>query len=142
MELEDKQDKKHDKGQAGTPGQTPINQPETGANKMADATANKLADTAGDFTRGLTETAERAQSAGKKMTDQTVGMFDQWSDIYNRVFRFDGTRRLAEVYIETSEKIAHETLDFSRKYLELSASSARKFWQVADEQLRENEQNR
>jgi hypothetical protein len=150
MELE-KQNKaaKPDKRQAGTPGLTELNQPETGANKMADATVNNLdatvnnlADTAGDFTRGLTETAGHAQSAGKKMTDRTVGMFDQWSDIYNRVFRFDGTRRLAEVYIETSEKIAHETLDFSRKYLELSASSARKFWQVAAEQLREGQQNR
>ena len=92
--------------------------------------------------RCMAETAERAQSAGKKMTDNTVGMFDQWSDIYNQFFRFDGTRRLAEVYIETSEKIAHETLDLSRKYFELSASGARKFWQVADEQLREGQQNR
>lgn len=143
MELE-KQDKaeKHDKRQAGTTGPTQLNQPQTGATKMADTTANKIADTAADFTRGLTETAERAQSAGKRMTDNTVGMFDQWSDMYNRFFRFDGSRRLAEVYIETSEKIAHEALDFSRKYLELSAGGARKFWQVADEQLAEGQQNR
>jgi hypothetical protein len=143
MELE-KQGKveKPGKPQVGTSGLPEINQSETGATKMADTTANKLADTAGDFTRGLAETAQRAQSAGKKLTEHTVSMFDQWSDMYNRFFRFDGTRRLAEVYLETSEKIAHEALDFSRKYLELSAGGARKFWQVANEQLSEGEQNR
>ena len=109
---------------------------------MADTIANRFADAAGDFTRGLSETAERFQSAGKKMTDNTVSMFDQRSEMYNRFFRFDGTRRLAEVYIEASEKIAHETLDFNRKYLELSTSGARKFWQVANEQLSDGQQNR
>jgi hypothetical protein len=135
MELE-KHDKleKPEKRQIGTTGPARTNQIETGVNKMAD--------TSKDLAQGISDSTERVQAAGKKMTDKTVGVFDQWSDMYGSFFRFDGSRRLAEVYIETSEKIAHEALDYSRKFIELSAGGARKFWQVADEQLRENGQTR
>ena len=51
-----------------------------------------------------------------------------------RVDGIEGSRRVAEVYIEATEKMANEAIEFNRRLVQLSAGAARRFWQVAEEQ--------
>jgi len=128
MEIE-KQDKRQIVS-AGIPASTQ-NQP--GGKKMAD---NK------ELSQGISESFDRAESAQRKATQTAKGMFENLSDVYGSFLSLTGTRRMAEVYIDTSEKIANETLDYGRKFVELSAGGVRRFWQVAEEQRREAQHNR
>lgn len=95
-----------------------------------------------EVSQGIAESMNKAESAGRQMTQTARGMFENLSDMYGTLFSLNGSRKIAEVYIDTGEKIAHETLDFGRKFVELSAGGARRFWQVAEEQRREARQNR
>ena len=109
-----------------------INQAATGEKKMADN------ETARDISRGLSESMERAESAGRSMTQTARGVLEDFSNVYGTFLSVEGARRMAELYIETNQKLANEALEFSRKWVELSAGSARKFWQVAEEQRSES----
>lgn len=66
-----------------------------------------------DVTQGFAESMVSAQSAGRKLTETTRGMFENWSYMYGTLFSLNGTRRIAEVYIETGEKLANEILDWT-----------------------------
>ena len=61
------------------------------------------------------------------MAQTTRGVFENVSKIYGAFFSINGARKIAEVYIETNEKLAKEALDYGRKFVELSAGGARKF---------------
>ncbi len=128
MEVE-KQDKRQLTHSANP---APVQNP-SGASKMAD---NK------ELSQGISESFDRAGSAQRKATQTARGMFENLSDVYGSFLSVTGARRIAEVYIDTSEKLAHETLDYSRRFVELSVGGARRFWQVAEEQRRETRQNR
>lgn len=95
-----------------------------------------------ELSQGISESFDRAEAAQRKATQTARGMFETFSDMYGSFLSLNGTRKMAEVYIETSEKIANETLDYGRKFVELSAGGARRFWQVAEEQRREARQGR
>lgn len=55
--------------------------------------AQNMADANKDFAHGISASAERAQSVGRKITDKTAGMFTTCSDTYGSFFRLDNTRR-------------------------------------------------
>ena len=95
-----------------------------------------------ELSQGVSESLDRAEAAQRKAAQTARGMFENLSDMYGSFLSLTGTRRMAEVYIDTSERIANETLDYGRKCIELSAGGARRFWQVAEEQRREARQNR
>jgi hypothetical protein len=128
-----KQSEIHDKRLVGIAGASQISPTQSGGTKMAENS---------DVSQGFAESMDRAQSAGRKMSATTSGMFENWSDMYGTFFSLNGTRRIAEVYIETGEKIANEFLDYGRKVVELSAGGVRKFWHAADELRRETRQSR
>jgi hypothetical protein len=89
------------------------------------------------MSEGFLETMDRAESVGQKMAQTTRGVFENVSKVYAAFFSIKGARKIAEVYIETNEKLAKESLDYGRKFVELSAGGARKFWEVAEEHGRE-----
>lgn len=95
-----------------------------------------------EISQGISDSFDRAESAQRHAAQTARGMLENLSDVYGSLMSLTGTRRIAEVYIDTSEKIANETLDYGRKFIELSAGGARRFWQVAEEQRRETRQNR
>ena len=95
-----------------------------------------------ELSQGISESFDRAESAQRRVAQTARGMFESFSDMYGPFLSLSGTRRMAEVYIDTSEKIANETLDYGRRFVELSAGGARRFWQVAEEERRETRQNR
>ena len=51
------------------------------------------------------------------MAQTTRGVFENVSKIYTAFFSIKGARKIAEVYIETNEKLAKESLDYSRKFV-------------------------
>jgi hypothetical protein len=107
-----------------------INETTTGGENMAETNAREISE-------GFSETMDRAESVGQKMAQTTRGVFENVSKVYAAFFSINGARKIAEVYIETNEKLAREALDYGRKFVELSAGGARKFWEVAEEQGRE-----
>jgi hypothetical protein len=109
----------------------PKHKPEIGERKMADA--------AHEASRGFSEAMDRTEEVGRSLNRTTQGVFDKLWQNYQAFFSIHGARRLAEAYIETNERIAKESLDFGRKFVELSAGGARRLWQVAEEQRREAE---
>ncbi len=91
------------------------------------------------------------QFGGEKMAERMKEGFESVADL----FGFEGARKAAAFYIDTSEKLAREALDFEakaaewakdtpfkplldaqasigRKFVELSASAARKLWQIEE----------
>jgi DNA-directed RNA polymerase subunit F len=96
-----------------------------------------MAENSREMSEGFSETMDRAESVGQKMAQTTRGVFENVSKVYAAFFSIKGARKIAEVYIETNEKLAKESLDYGRKFVELSAGGARKFWEVAEEHGRE-----
>ena len=133
VEKQDKRPAVSDTSPAQTQNQPASSPNLSGGKKMAE---NK------DLSQGISESFDRAESAQRRAAQTARGMFESFSDMYGSFLSLNGTRRMAEVYIDTSEKIANETLDYGRKFIELSAGGARRFWQVAEEQRREARQNR
>jgi hypothetical protein len=80
---------------------------------------------------------DRAEAAGRSLNRTAQGVFDDLLQGYQAFFSIHGARRIAEAYIETNERIAKESLEFGRKFVELSAGGVRRLWQVAEEQRRE-----
>jgi len=107
-----------------------IKETTTGGENMAETNDREMP-------QGFSETMDRAESVGQKMAQTTRGVFENVSKVYAAFFSINGARKIAEVYIETNEKLAKEALDYGRKFVELSAGGARKFWEVAEEQGRE-----
>jgi hypothetical protein len=93
----------------------------------AESTQQRLT----DATKGIIEDASSAQ---QRFTEATKGMLEDASKFYQSFFSMEGSRRVAEVYIETTEKMANEAIEFNRRLVQLSAGAARRFWQVAEEQ--------
>jgi hypothetical protein len=107
-----------------------IKETTTGGENMAETNEREIP-------QGFSETMDRAESVGQTMAQTTRGVFENVSKVYTAFFSIKGARKIAEVYIETNEKLAKEALDYGRKFVELSAGGARKFWEVAEEQGRE-----
>jgi len=114
---------------------------EAGTVKQITVGEGKMADTTREMSQGFSETMDRAESAGRRLTETAKSAFENASKAYGAFFSIDGARKIAEVYIETNEKLAKEALEFSRKFVELSAGGARRFWQVAEEHGREARSN-
>jgi hypothetical protein len=97
-------------------------------------------------------TAEQ-KSGGKRVADNREGIFEGFTKINESVFSFEGVKKAAAWYIETSEKLAHQALElqekatgwakdtpfaplfeaqnsFARKFVERSANAARTLWQI------------
>jgi hypothetical protein len=83
----------------------------------------------------------------------TSGLFEGLSEATNKLFSPESTRKIAALWIESGEKVANQALEFqakatewskntmfspifemqnsiARNYVELSAKTARRFWQL------------
>jgi hypothetical protein len=87
--------------------------------------------------RSFSETLDRAEASGQRLNQTAQGLLDEMSLGYQTLFSFRGARKLAEAYIEVNERMAKESLDFNRRFVELWFEGARKFWQAAEEGRRE-----
>jgi hypothetical protein len=96
------------------------------------------------------------KSGGKRVAENREGVFESFTKMNDSVFSLDGVKKAAAWYIETSEKIAHQALEFqeratgwakdtpfaplfeaqhsiARKLVERSASAARTLWQIPNQ---------
>jgi hypothetical protein len=96
---------------------------------------------------------EGQKSGGKRVADNREGVFESFSKVNESVFSLDGVKKAAAWYIETSEKLANQALEFqeratgwakdtpfaplfeaqhsiARKFVERSANAARTLWQI------------
>ena len=102
-------------------------------NAMSDA-FNHAESTQQRLTDATKDILEDASSAQQRFTEATKGMLEDASKFYQSFFSIEGSRRMAEVYIETTEKMANEVIEFNQRLVQLSAGATRRFWQVAEEQ--------
>jgi hypothetical protein len=86
-----------------------------------------------EIQHAVSDAIDRAESAQQRMVEATKGVVEDASNFYELFFSVNGSRRVAKVYIETSQKMANEALDFARRFVQLSAEGARKFWQIEEE---------
>jgi hypothetical protein len=83
--------------------------------------------------RGVSETLEQAEAAGQMFNRAARGMVDSVSRAYQMMFSFSGARRMSVAYLEMNERLAKESLDFNRRFVELWFDGARKLWKAAEE---------
>jgi hypothetical protein len=60
-------------------------------------------------------------------------MFNDMAITYRALWTFQGSRRLAQAFIEMNERMAKESLNFTHRYVELWFDGVRKMWQAAEE---------
>src|SRR5262249_37286409 len=93
------------------------------------------------------------KSGGKRVADNRERVFESLTKMNETVFNLDGVKKPAAWYIETSEKLANQALEFqeratgwakdtpfaplfeaqhsmARKFVERSAQAARTLWQI------------
>lgn len=96
------------------------------------------------------------QSGGKRVAENKESVFESFTKMSESVFSLEGLKKAATWYIETTEKIANQALDFqekatgwakythfaplfeaqqsiARKLVERSASAARTLWQIPNQ---------
>jgi hypothetical protein len=93
-----------------------------------------MADNTNEVQNAMSDAMNLAESTQQRLTEATKGILEDASKFYQSFFSIEGSRRVAEVYIETTEKMANEAIEFNRRLVQLSAGAARRFWQVAEEQ--------
>jgi hypothetical protein len=96
---------------------------------LVDAMGHRLNQAA---QRGASETIDRAEATRHRLNQAAEGMFDDVLRAYQTFFSFREARRIAEAYIEINERMAKESLDFNRRFIELWFEGARKLWQAAE----------
>lgn len=93
------------------------------------------------------------KSGGKRVADNRESVLDSFTRMGESVFSFDGVKKAAAWYIETSEKLANQAIELqeratgwakdtpfgplfeaqqsiARKFVERSANAARTLWQI------------
>jgi gas vesicle protein len=99
-----------------------------------EATGQRLSQAA---QRGATETIDRAEASGRRLSQTAEAMFNDMLRVYETFFSFQGAKRIAEAYIDVSQRMAKESLDYNHRFVDLWFDGARKLWQVTDEGRRE-----
>jgi hypothetical protein len=87
--------------------------------------------------RGATETIDRAEASGRRLSQTAEAMFNDMLRVYETFFSFQGAKRIAEAYIDVSQRMAKESLDYNHRFVDLWFDGARKLWQVTDEGRRQ-----
>ncbi|MBV8360588.1 MAG: hypothetical protein JO189_22040 [Deltaproteobacteria bacterium] len=87
--------------------------------------------------RGATETIDRAEASGRRLSQTTEALFNDMLRVYETLFSFEGAKRIADAYIDVSQRMAKESLDYNHRFIEQWFDGARKLWQVADEGRRQ-----
>jgi ribonucleotide reductase alpha subunit len=100
----------------------------------AEATGQKLNEAA---QRGATETIDRAEASGHRLSQTAEAMFNDMLRVYETFFSFQGAKQIADAYLDVSQRMAKESLDYNYKFVDRWFDGARKLWQVIDEGRRE-----
>ena len=100
----------------------------------AEATGQRLNEAA---QRGATETIDRAEASGRRLSQTAEAMFNDMLRVYETFFSFQGAKQIAEAYIDVSQRMAKESLDYNQRFVDQWFDGARKLWQVTDEGRRE-----
>ena len=100
----------------------------------SEATRQKLSQAAH---RGATATIDRPEASGIRLCQTTEAMFNDMLRLYETVFGFEGAKRIADAYMDMSQRMAKESLEYNHKFIELWFEGARKLWQVTDEGRRQ-----
>ncbi|HJU12285.1 MAG TPA: hypothetical protein VJ728_15485 [Candidatus Binataceae bacterium] len=78
--------------------------------------------------RGASETIDRAEASGRRLGETAQVIVNDMVRAYETFFGFDGAKRIAQTYIDLSERMAKESLDFNNRFVQLCIDGARKFW--------------
>ena len=100
----------------------------------AEATGQRLSQAA---QRGATETIDRAEASGRRLSQTAEAMFNDTLRLYETFFGFQGAKRIADAYMDVSQRMAKESLEYNHRFVELWFDGARKLWQVTDEARRQ-----
>ena len=99
-----------------------------------EATGQKLSQAA---QRGLTETIERSEASGRRLSQTAEAMFNEMLRVYETFFSFQGAKRITDAYMDASQRMAKESLEYNQRFVDLWFDGARKLWQVTDEARRQ-----
>lgn len=99
-----------------------------------EATGQRLSQAA---QRGATETIDRAEESGRRLSQTAEAMFNDMLRIYETFFSFQSAKQIADAYIDVSQRMAKESLDYNHRFVDLWFDGARQLWQVTDEGRRQ-----